>query len=84
MKYKDWNGRDIPAIEKFYYQRDKFYPYSSGRVKYECRNEDVDAAETDTDWEVWKYSDADLPTIEGPREGAVNTEAVVNALSWNT
>ena len=65
-----------------YFKRTKMYAHSSGRVKYLCKNTDIDAGETNTDWLCWKYSDAALPSIEGPRSGAVNTEAVVNALGW--
>ena len=67
-----------------YWKRMKPYTYASERPKYICRNTDIDANETDTDWYIWKYSDADLPTIEGPRQGAVNSEAVINLLAWNT
>jgi hypothetical protein len=63
-----------------YYKRMKPYGHASGRPKYVCRNTDIDANETDTDWFCWKYSDADLPEIEGPRQGAVNTEGTVDAL----
>ena len=65
------------------YQRTMFYAYSSGRVKYKCKHVDIDANTTDADWDIWKYSDDDFPNDEGPRIGAVNTEAVINALSWN-
>jgi len=67
-----------------YYKRTRFYEHASGRVKYKCKNTDIDANETDTDWYIWKMSDADSPIIEGPRQGAVNTEAAINGLSWNT
>jgi hypothetical protein len=63
-----------------YYQRGKTYTHASGRVKYVCRNTDIDANETDTDWFCWLYSDADVPDWEGPRQGAVNTEGTVDAL----
>lgn len=75
---------DLEAhLSDSYYQRMKPYAWSSGRPKYICKNTDIDALETDTDWEIWKYTDAELPEIEGPRTGAVNTEAAINALSWN-
>jgi len=67
-----------------YWKRMKPYAHASERPKYICKNTDIDANETDTDWYIWKYSDADLPTIEGPRIGAVNTELVIDGLSWNT
>jgi hypothetical protein len=66
------------------YPRMKPYTYASGRVKYICKNTDINASESRTDWVVWKYSDADIPVIEGPRTGAVNSEAVVNAYPWKT
>lgn len=67
-----------------YWKRMKPYEHASTRPKYICKNVDIDANETDTDWYIWKYSDADLPTIEGPRQGAVNSEVVIDALPWNT
>jgi hypothetical protein len=70
-------------LANHYYVRMKPYSYSSGRIKYICRNTDIDANETDTDWFCWKYTDASPPEHEGPREGAVNNEAAVNGLSWN-
>ena len=66
-----------------YYLRMKPYSYASGRIKYLCRNTDIDAGETDIDWFCWKFTDASPPEHEGPRQGAVNNEAAVNALSWN-
>lgn len=66
-----------------YYKRMKSYAYGSTRIKYVCKNTDIDANETDTDWFCWKYTDAAAPETEGPRQGAVNTEAAVNGLSWN-
>ena len=66
-----------------YYLRMKPYVHASRRPKYICKNTNIDANETDTDWLCWKYSDADIPEIEGPRQGAVNTEGTVDALSWN-
>ncbi len=76
---------DIEALlADNYFKRMQPYAYGSTRPKYICRNTDIDANLTDTDWYIWKYSDADLPTIEGPRIGACNTEGVVDGLSWNT
>jgi len=66
-----------------YYKRTKTYNYASGKMKYFCRNTDVDASETDTDWYITKFLDSDVYGDEGPRTGAVNTEAAINALSWN-
>lgn len=67
-----------------YWKRMLPYTHASGKPKYICRNTDIDANYTDVDWWVWKYSDADIPIIEGPRIGAVNTEIVVDAYPWNT
>jgi len=67
-----------------YYKRTRIYAHSSGRIKYLCKNTDVDAETTDTDWLCWKFTDAALPNSEGPRSGAVNTEGTVDALSWKT
>ena len=66
-----------------YYKRMKIYAYGSGRAKYICKNTDIDAAESDTDWFCWKLTDADLPDKEGPRLSAVNAEATIDAKSWN-
>ena len=68
-----------------YYKRMKPYTHTSGRVKYLCKNTDIDAAESDIDWFAWLYTDADVPEIEGPRicTGGVATEGAINALSWN-
>lgn len=75
---------DVEALlANRYYLANYFYAYSNGRVKYHCRNIDIDANLTDSDWYIWKYDNAKLPRSEGPRTGAINTEAVINALSWN-
>jgi len=66
-----------------YWKRMKPYLHTSTKPKYICKNTDIDANETDTDWYIWKYTDADIPQIEGPRTGACNTEGVVDALGWN-
>ena len=71
-------------LAKQYYLRMKPYTHASGRIKYKCLNTDIDAGETDTDWFCWKYSDASIPEIEGPRQGAVNTEGTVDGLGWVT
>lgn len=65
-----------------YYKRMKTYSHASGRIKYICRNTTIDAAETDTDWFCWYFTDASPPEIEGPLQGAVNTEGTVDALGW--
>lgn len=72
------------ALTNQYFKRRKRYLYASGRIKYICKNTDIDANETDTDWLIWKYQDESSPGEEGPRTGAVNNEAAINALSWNT
>lgn len=59
-----------------------FYIYGSGRPKYQCMHLEPSAATTDKEWYVVKMSDADLPEIEGPRRGAVNSEAVINSYDW--
>lgn len=66
-----------------YYKRMKSYSYASGRIKYICRNTDIDANETDTDWFCKKFTDASPPEWEGLLQGAVNTEGTVDALDWN-
>jgi hypothetical protein len=62
----------------------KIYTYASDNIKYLCHNVSLEAEEADTTWDVWKFSDADLPTREGPRTGAINTSGVVDAYSWKT
>ncbi len=68
-----------------YWQRVKPYSYVSGNVKYVCKNTDIDALESATTWQCWKYTDDDIPEKEGPRiaTGGVATEAALNGLSWN-
>jgi len=65
------------------YCRVKPYLYVSDNIKYICKNTDIDANDTDTDWVIWKYSDAEVPEKEGPRTGAVTNAGVIDALSWN-
>jgi len=69
--------------EEANYPRMKVFNYGSGRIKYICKNTNIDANETDTDWLIWKFTDSDEFDREGPRSGAVNTEAVIDGLSWN-
>ena len=77
----------VDDVEAFladtYYKRLKLYNYASDRVKYVCKNTDIDANETDADWSIWKCTDADALAKEGPRSGAVDTEAGIDALGWN-
>ncbi len=70
-------------LSDHFFHRMKPYEWPSTRPKYICKNKDSEALETSADWLIWKYTDADLPEIEGPRIGAVNTEAAINALPWN-
>lgn len=78
---------DLDQVEALlagsYWQRTFSYAYASDRIKYLCKNTDIDANSTDADWKIWKYSDSDLPAMEGPRIGAINTEAVIDSLAWN-
>lgn len=66
------------------YKRMKIYSYPSENIKYLCRNTDIDSEETSTTWDVWKFSDEDVPTMEGARTGAINSEAVINGYGWKT
>ena len=66
-----------------FFQRMKPYEHASGNIKYLCKNKDIEALETDADWLIWKFTDADIPTKEGPRIGAVDTEGAIDGLSWN-
>lgn len=77
---------DLEALlADHYYKRTKTYSYGSGRIKYLARNTDIDAAEADTDWLCWKFSDADNADSEGPRTASsgVATEGAIDGLSWN-
>ena len=65
------------------YARMKMYVYGPGRPKYICKNSGIDANETDTDWQIRKYTDSDSPESEGERTGAVNAEGAIDALAWN-
>ena len=63
-------------------QRRVQYNWSNGNPKYLAYNVNSDAVETDTDWEITKYTE-DVLKQQGPFRGAVNSEAVINALSWD-
>ena len=58
------------------------YNWSNDNPKFQCWNANVDANETDIDWEITKYT-SDILKEQGPFVGAVNSEAVINALSWD-
>jgi hypothetical protein len=66
-----------------YWKRMKPYLYASTRPKYICKNTDIDANVTDLDWYIWKYTDANIPQVEGPRNGSVATEIIIDTLDWN-
>ena len=67
-----------------YYSRLQPYLYASGRLKYICRNTDIDAALADTDWRIWKLTDASQPAKEGSRTGRADSDANITAdHSWN-
>lgn len=75
---------DVEALlANRYFQATFPYLHASGRPQYICKNLDIDANLTDTDWYIWKYTDAAIPRSEGPRFGAINTVGVINALPWN-
>jgi len=68
-----------------YFKRGKNYLDASGNIIYACVNTDIDAAEADTDWLVWKINwnaagDA-IEEFEGPRTGAV--DSTPSGLGWN-
>ena len=58
------------------------YNWSNGNPKYLSYNANVDAVETDIDWEITKFTE-DILKEQGPLLGAVNSEAVINALTWD-
>jgi len=58
------------------------YNWSNGNPKFMGYHTDIDAAETDIDWEITKYT-SDVLEDEGPRYGPVNDEAVLLAMAWN-
>lgn len=72
------------GVTEQYYAREKYY-YSSGMPIYICKNTDVDANETDTDWLIWKlnWTSGNMTEKEGPRTGRVDTQVQVAALAWN-
>ena len=61
------------------------YTHASGRPLYICKNTDINAVVADTDWVCWKYTDAGIPQVEGPRvaTGGIASQAAVDALAWN-
>ena len=63
-------------------RRHKQYFWANGRLKFDCWNSNVNAATTDTDWEIHKYT-SDGEEDEAYHFGAVNSEAVINVLPWN-
>lgn len=68
----------------FYFQRLKIYYDGSDNAEYLCRNTDIDALETDTDWFCWKLvydGNNNMIDKEGPRQGAVNVAP--SGLGWN-
>jgi hypothetical protein len=64
------------------YRRYKRYDWANGNPKFEAFHSTIGVAETETDWEIWKYT-TDGMKEEGPIQGAVNTEAAIAALAWN-
>lgn len=64
------------------WERRKFFRYSDGSVKYECTNADADAVETDETWDIVRtvFGVGGLEVSNDVRIGAVNSEAVVDAL----
>lgn len=66
----------------FYYPRVKLY-YTGNNVEYVCKNTDIDALETATDWYCWKlvYAGNNMTDKEGPRQGAV--DSAPTGLGWN-
>jgi hypothetical protein len=67
------------------FQKMIIYPYASGRPKYICKHTSMGISTDSKDWLVWKYTDQDLPAMEGPRIGTagVTTEAAINTLNWS-
>ena len=65
------------------YPRHKFYYNVDGNPTYVCYHRNIDAAETDTDWIVYKHvwSGDNMTDREGPRLGAVDSEP--SGLNWN-
>lgn len=78
---------DVEALlANRYFKRTIPYTYSSGRIKYMCKNYDIDASYVDPDWLVWKYSDDGIPYTEGPRiaTNGVASSGAIDALgTWN-
>lgn len=76
---------DLEALlSDFYWQRVKVYYDVSDNAEYVCKNTDIDANETDTDWYCWKLvydGNSNMTDKEGPRQGAVNVAPT--GLGWN-
>jgi len=72
-------------LSDHYYLCMQPFLYASDRIKYICKNTDVEAIVADTDWLVWKFTDADIPEKEGPRIATSGIAAVadIDGLSWN-
>lgn len=81
----DLHGRKVPAIPDYYFAREKYYYYTTGQVKYKCGHPNPNATELNVLWDIWKfvYEDGVLEAKEGPLNGPVNSEALINALAWN-
>ncbi len=71
---------DAPTLHKREQRRIR-YLWPNGNKKYVAYNADIDAEKTDPNWEITKYTD-DESEWEGPRQGAVNTEQVINDITW--
>lgn len=85
MGSKHFDRHGLPRASNYTYAREKLFYYSDGTLKYQCGHVDADAAETDDDWDCFKFvwSSGNMTDKEGPLQGAVNTEAAVTALTWN-
>ena len=57
------------------------YFWPNGKTKYRCFHNNLSAVETEVTWSIVKYT-IDGKRQESYRTGRVDSEGVVNALSW--
>ena len=76
---------NVITVEDRFYSRKKRFYNPDGTVKYLCVHTLESVLETTTSWEIAKFTYANglVGEWQGWLQGAVNSESVINALSWN-
>ena len=65
------------------FKRSKTYRYTNGNKKYVGYHILMSAQLGEPSWEIYKYDeDGSKEPVEGPQQGAVNSETVINVLPW--